>query len=132
MNIFGTRDNNKGATDPLSPNYDENVKACMEKRRIFINTQPGARYIDKKTKYPKTKYQTNHVQTGKYTLFTFLPKNLIEQFRGIANFYFLILVVLQAFDIFKTVDVIVTALPIIIIVCATAFKVYFILTQGCF
>jgi phospholipid-translocating ATPase len=123
MNIFGTRANPQLEIDPTSPNYDENVKACMEKRRIFVNTQPGSRYIDKKTKKPRIKYKANQVRTSKYTVLTFLPKNLILQFRGIANFYFLVLVVLQAFDLFKTVDVIITALPIVIIVAATAFKV---------
>ncbi|KAJ1330155.1 hypothetical protein BSLG_009685 [Batrachochytrium salamandrivorans] len=53
---------------------------------------------------------------------TFLPKNIFEQFRGIANFYFLSLVILQVFNEFKEVDVSVTAAPIIIIVGITAFK----------
>lgn len=67
-------------------------------------------------------YKTNQVRTSKYTLLSFLPKNIFEQFRGIANFYFLSLVALQAFSLFKTVDVAVAALPIVLIVAMTAFK----------
>lgn len=69
----------------------------MEKRRIFLNIPPGSRYIDKKTKLPKIKYKDNKVRTSKYTVLNFLPKNLILQFRAIANFYFLVLVILQGF-----------------------------------
>lgn len=39
--------------------------------------------------------QDNALKTTKYTLLTFLPKNLFEQFRRIANFYFLIVAVIQ-------------------------------------
>lgn len=33
----------------------------------------------------------NRIKTTKYSLITFLPKNLLEQFRRIANFYFLVM-----------------------------------------
>lgn len=39
--------------------------------------------------------QNNFVSTGKYTIFTFLPVNLFEQFQRLANAYFLFLLVLQ-------------------------------------
>jgi hypothetical protein len=107
MNILGTRANPKHKTDITSPSYDANIggtykiltKACMEKRRIFINTPPGSRYIDKKTKSPKIHYAPNFIRTSKYTVLNFLPKNLILQFRAIANFYFLMLVILQCFGV---------------------------------
>lgn len=40
-------------------------------------------------------FQNNYICTSKYTLITFLPKNLLEQFRRLANTYFLCLLVLQ-------------------------------------
>jgi hypothetical protein len=40
-------------------------------------------------------FQNNHIKTSKYTLFTFLPLNLFEQFQRLANFYFLCLLILQ-------------------------------------
>jgi len=39
--------------------------------------------------------QNNHITTSKYSVITFLPKNLFEQFQRIANAYFLFLLVLQ-------------------------------------
>ncbi|KAJ3114193.1 hypothetical protein HK100_001733, partial [Physocladia obscura] len=65
---------------------------------------------------------SNKVRTSKYTLLSFLPKNLFEQFRSIANFYFLSLVVLQAFPPFALVSTILTAAPILLIVLVTAIK----------
>ena len=40
-------------------------------------------------------YKNNRVKTNKYTLLTFLPKNLLLQFSKMANFYFLILIVME-------------------------------------
>jgi hypothetical protein len=37
---------------------------------------------------PSCRFINNAVTTSKYTMLTFLPKNLFEQFRRIANFYF--------------------------------------------
>lgn len=39
--------------------------------------------------------QNNAIRTSKYNLLTFLPLNLFEQFRRLANAYFLFLLVLQ-------------------------------------
>lgn len=36
------------------------------------------------------KYRGNYVATTKYTAFNFLPKSLFEQFRRVANIYFLV------------------------------------------
>lgn len=39
--------------------------------------------------------QNNAIKTAKYNLLSFLPLNLFEQFRRLANAYFLFLLVLQ-------------------------------------
>lgn len=39
--------------------------------------------------------QNNAIKTSKYNIFTFLPLNLFEQFRRLANAYFLFLMMLQ-------------------------------------
>lgn len=36
----------------------------------------------------------NRIKSTKYTVITFLPQNLLEQFRRIANFYFLVMVII--------------------------------------
>ena len=45
-------------------------------------------------------FQNNHIKTSKYTLLTFLPLNLFEQFQRLANFYFLCLLILQVSKIY--------------------------------
>jgi hypothetical protein len=40
----------------------------------------------------KRKPPTNRIETTRYNILTFIPKNLFEQFRRIANFYFLIII----------------------------------------
>ena len=39
--------------------------------------------------------QNNAIKTSKYNIITFLPLNLFEQFRRLANAYFLFLMILQ-------------------------------------
>lgn len=41
----------------------------------------------------KVRSYQNRIVSTKYTLLTFLPQNLFEQFRRIANFYFLIMTI---------------------------------------
>ncbi|TPX57373.1 hypothetical protein PhCBS80983_g03846 [Powellomyces hirtus] len=92
------------------------------KRRIYINTPLVPPYIDTQTGEPVFTYPCNKVRTSKYAPLTFLPKNLFEQFRSVANFYFTSLVILQCFPPFNQVSFILTAAPVIIIVAATALK----------
>jgi len=40
-------------------------------------------------------FEDNFIKTSKYNLITFVPYNLSEQFQRLANFYFLVLMVLQ-------------------------------------
>lgn len=40
-------------------------------------------------------FQNNAIKTSKYNLLSFLPLNLFEQFRRLANAYFLFLLILQ-------------------------------------
>lgn len=40
------------------------------------------------------KRESNRIKSTKYSLITFLPQNLLEQFRRIANFYFLVMTVI--------------------------------------
>lgn len=67
-------------------------------------------------------YNTNEVSTSKYTIWTFLPKNLYEQFRSVANFYFLFIAILQAFPTFEEVSFGLVIVPIVIILGFTGVK----------
>ena len=53
---------------------------------MFINEQLPQEYYDKKGRIKKEYvYATNQVVSSKYTIITYLPRNLLEQFRRIAN-----------------------------------------------
>lgn len=67
------------------------------------------------------KYADNYVRTTKYTLATFLPKSLFEQFRRVANFFFLVTGIL-AFTPLAPYSAISAIVPLIIIVGGTMVK----------
>lgn len=71
---------------------------------------------------PLARYARNKVRTSRYTLLTFLPKNLFEQFHRIANIYFLALVVFQFFSVFGAASPQTAALPLLFILVVTAVK----------
>ncbi|XP_069676428.1 phospholipid-transporting ATPase IF-like isoform X2 [Periplaneta americana] len=67
------------------------------------------------------KFQNNKISTSKYTILSFLPKNLFEQFRRIANFYFLCMTVI-ALSIESPVEPITSVLPLVFVIIVTALK----------
>ncbi|CAG8435412.1 9133_t:CDS:10 [Ambispora gerdemannii] len=90
-------------------------------RQVYVNETLPKSKLDAKGQ-PLQRYVTNKVKTSKYSLLTFIPKNLYEQFRRVANFFFLALVILQWFPEFLTINPVVAALPMFIIISITAIK----------
>ena len=68
------------------------------------------------------KQPTNQVITSKYTIITFLPRNLFEQFRRVANIFFLGIAILQFFPKFSTISPGLVILPLIAVLAITAAK----------
>lgn len=66
-------------------------------------------------------YGTNYVRTTKYTLATFLPKSLFEQFRRVANFYFLVVGTL-AFTPLAPYTAVSAIIPLFIVIGASIIK----------
>ncbi|KAM7407171.1 hypothetical protein PAMA_003076 [Pampus argenteus] len=48
--------------------------------------------------YIPQRYPDNRIVSSKYTFWNFIPKNLFEQFRRIANFYFLVIFLVQGYE----------------------------------
>merc|ERR1719276_126633 len=46
----------------------------------------------------------NRVQTSKYTWYTFLPRNMYEQFTQLGNFYFLVMSFMQCIHLISNSD----------------------------
>ncbi|KAJ8933400.1 hypothetical protein NQ314_014040 [Rhamnusium bicolor] len=68
------------------------------------------------------RYASNYIKTSKYSVLTFLPLNLFEQFQRLANFYFLCLLVLQLIPAISSLTPVTTALPLIGVLGLTAIK----------
>ncbi|KAM6426841.1 phospholipid-transporting ATPase IG isoform 2-T3 [Liasis olivaceus] len=67
------------------------------------------------------KFCSNQIVSSKYTVWNFLPKNLFEQFRRIANFYFLIIFLVQVIVDTPTSPV-TSGLPLFFVITITAVK----------
>ncbi|KAG6444921.1 hypothetical protein O3G_MSEX003645, partial [Manduca sexta] len=67
-------------------------------------------------------HHNNYIKTSKYSIITFLPLNLLEQFQRLANFYFLCLLVLQLIPAISSLTPITTAIPLIGVLALTAVK----------
>ena len=80
-----------------------------------------AEYRDREDEYSPQDI-SNHIQTAKYSLLTFIPKNLAEQFRRVANVYFLVLVLLQAIPILNNFNIGLASIPLVSILIVTAIK----------
>uniref|UniRef100_A0A914D9X2 P-type ATPase N-terminal domain-containing protein n=1 Tax=Acrobeloides nanus TaxID=290746 RepID=A0A914D9X2_9BILA len=68
------------------------------------------------------KYANNYVKTSKYNIITFIPQNLFEQFQRLANFYFLVLMILQFFPQITSIVWWTTAVPLFIVLAVSAVK----------
>lgn len=94
-----------------------------DKRTVVFNRALPEEFVDPTTGAPITDYPRNKIRTTKYTPISFLPKNISNQFfHNIANIYFLVMIILGAFDIFGVPSPVLAAVPLIVIVIITAIK----------
>ncbi|KAK0556666.1 phospholipid transporting ATPase [Tilletia horrida] len=97
-------------------------KKPPKRRRVYLNLPLAPSETRKNTSDPTVRYARNKVRTSKYTIVTFLPRFLFEQFYRIANIYFLGLVVLQVFPTFGATVPQIAMLPLVSILTITAIK----------
>ncbi|CAK4150020.1 unnamed protein product [Aphanomyces euteiches] len=88
-------------------------------RVIFINDRNATHAAMSKL---GLSYASNVVRSSKYTLLSFFPKNLMEQFRRVANFYFLIISLLQLATPFSPTNQYSTIGPLALVLMATMIK----------
>uniref|UniRef100_A0A8C6PD90 Phospholipid-transporting ATPase n=1 Tax=Nothobranchius furzeri TaxID=105023 RepID=A0A8C6PD90_NOTFU len=89
-----------------------------DSRTVYIGHKeppPGAEA------YIPQRYPDNHIVSSKYTFWNFIPKNLFEQFRRIANFYFLVIFLVQLI-IDTPTSPITSGLPLFFVITVTAIK----------
>ncbi|KYQ93719.1 transmembrane protein [Tieghemostelium lacteum] len=68
------------------------------------------------------KFPNNYIRTTKYTLLTFVPKNLFEQFRRLSNFYFLCVLIIQLVPQISPLLPLTSILPLSFVLIITATK----------
>ena len=80
-----------------------------------------SKYEDEFTR-KRAKYRRNKIRTTKYTVLSFLPKNLFEQFHRLANFYFLIIIGLNFIPQINAFGKEVSMLPLLCVLTMQAIK----------
>ncbi|XP_076206227.1 phospholipid-transporting ATPase VB isoform X1 [Aptenodytes patagonicus] len=95
-------------------------KKKNENKRVIISNLP---FGSKKWKEnPNRHYDSNKIKTTKYTILTFLPKNIYEQFHRFANIYFVVIALLNFVPVVNAFQPEVSVIPICIIMAITAIK----------
>lgn len=62
------------------------------------------------------RFPSNYIRTTKYSLYSFLPKALLLQFRRFANIYFLITAILQCFPVISPLNPISAVFPFVFVI----------------
>ena len=71
---------------------------------------------------PNCRYATNKIETTKYSVWSFLPKNLFEQFHRFANLYFVFIVLLNWVPAVNAFGKEVAMIPLVFVLSVTALK----------
>lgn len=88
-------------------------------RKVLRAGFPG-RDLDPRTRKPRYKYPTNNIKTTKYTLVTFLPVNLLFQFKRFYNIYFLCAAIFVCAE--PSLSPVTEILPLALVLTITAIK----------
>ncbi|XP_053539553.1 phospholipid-transporting ATPase VA isoform X2 [Ictalurus punctatus] len=71
---------------------------------------------------PNRLYANNKIKTTKYTLLSFIPKNLFEQFHRFANVYFVFIALLNFVPVVNAFQPVLALAPVLFILSVTAIK----------
>ena len=72
--------------------------------------------------HPNRGYLSNHIKTTKYTIWSFLPKNLFEQFHRLANLYFVFIALLNWVPVVNAIGKKIAMIPLLFVLSVTAVK----------
>lgn len=72
--------------------------------------------------HPNGKRPNNKIRTTKYTLLSFLPRNLLEQFHRVANLYFIFIVLLNWFPAINAFGKEIAMIPVMFVLGVTSVK----------
>ncbi|XP_053318224.1 phospholipid-transporting ATPase VB [Spea bombifrons] len=106
-------------TTPLLPSKRKSQTYDLNKQRVvFANNKKWEADCKKVSKF----YIGNKIRTTKYTVLSFLPKNLFGQFYRSANLYFLFLAILNWMPQIEVFHKEITMVPLVIVLLVIAVK----------
>ena len=73
-------------------------------------------------RFRRSSPHSNRISTTKYTILTFIPKNLFEQFHRLANLYFLLIIILNFIPAIEVFGKEISWIPLATILLVTAIK----------
>lgn len=97
-----------------SVQFEDNLSHEENARMIYIN--------DPRRTNDKYEFTGNEIRTSKYTLISFLPKNLFMQFHRVAYLYFLAIAALNQLPPLAVFGRTVSLFPLLFVLCVTAVK----------
>lgn len=89
------------------------VPPSHDGRHISLNPNPPSPLIDERTGKP---YIGNSIRSSRYSFWSFFPRQLFAQFSKLANFYFLLVAILQMIPGLSTTGSYTTIIPLLIFV----------------
>lgn len=95
-------------------------KKKEDKKRVVVSNLPFEGWPYKEN--PNRHYRGNQVKTSKYTVLSFIPKNIFEQLHRFANLYFVGIVVLNFIPVVNAFQPEVSMVPVCVILTITAIK----------
>ncbi|XP_076117823.1 phospholipid-transporting ATPase VD-like isoform X3 [Mytilus galloprovincialis] len=102
--------------------FDKTNKSGPKTRTVTPNhTQPPDLAPNAKG-HPNRTFKSNRIRTTKYSIITFIPKNLFEQFHRFANLYFIFVVCLNWVPQVAAFGKEIAMIPVIFVLLVTAIK----------
>uniref|UniRef100_A0A8C3VUG9 Phospholipid-transporting ATPase n=1 Tax=Catagonus wagneri TaxID=51154 RepID=A0A8C3VUG9_9CETA len=95
-------------------------KRKEDKKRVVVSNLPFEGWAHKEN--PNRHYGGNQIKTSKYTVLSFIPKNIFEQLHRFANLYFVGIAVLNFVPVVNAFQPEVGMIPICVILAVTAIK----------
>lgn len=88
-------------------------------RHIYLDVSRQTPLIDERT---NRQYISNRIRSSRYTVWNFLPKQIVFQFGKVANFYFLVISILQMIPGLSTTGTYTTIVPLMIFISISIAK----------
>nr|XP_054412157.1 phospholipid-transporting ATPase VB isoform X3 [Pongo abelii] len=95
-------------------------KRKEDKKRVVVSNLPFEGWSHKEN--PNRHHRGNQIKTSKYTVLSFVPKNIFEQLHRFANLYFVGIAILNFIPVVNAFQPEVSMIPICVILAVTAIK----------